>query len=289
VDILRRRRTAVVALVLAAALAGSLAACDSGPANTTGGPTTGATGGTTGTTTGGATTTPPATTVGPTTGTTTGPLTTPHVSPDVPDPRSVPVQSLLRPGTRVLKAMYGDVDGDGVEDIVLASIETSPPPGAVMAQAYLDVYRYDGEGGWPRAWEASAPAPPGNPQAPDSVLEKAEPGAVSQQLDFLALVDFRGDGSSELVVGVLNVGAGPGPLDVWAVRFGPEGAVNDFWEQTTQGGVLVAAGDTVKLQTPSFEDGDPACCPSSIEHQTIGYAKAADRIKVLERTFTPVG
>ena len=278
------RRRALVALALAASIA--MAACDSG----TEPPATGTTG-TTDTTTGSTTeTTTPPTTSGPTTGATTGPLTTPHVSPpENPDPRSVPVESLLRPGTRKLKVLYGDVDADGVEDIVIASIESSPPPGALMAQAYLDAYRYDGEGGWPRAWEASAPAPPGNPQAPESVLEKAEPGAVSQQLDFLALVDMKDDGSSELVVGVLNVGAGPGPLDVWVIGFGPEGAINEFWEQTTQGGVLVAAGDTVRLQTPAFEPDDPACCPSSIEHQTIGFAKAADRIKVLERTFTPVG
>jgi hypothetical protein len=212
----------------------------------------------------------------------------PTSEPAAPDPRSVAVDTLLRPGTRELKVLYGDLDGDGVEDIVLASVEAHPPSGAVMAQTYLDAYRYDGRG-WPRAWEATEPAPPGNPEAPDSVLARPDAGSVSQQLEFLSLIDMAGDGSADLVVGVLNVGAGPGPLDVWAIAFGPEGAVNEFSESTVSGGVLVAAGDQLRLQTPSYRPSDPACCPSRIEHQTIGFDPAAGKVRVLHQSFTPVG
>jgi hypothetical protein len=100
---------------------------------------------------------------------------------------------------------------------------------------------------------------------------------------------MAGDGSAELVVGVLNVGAGPGPLDLWVIGFGPEGAGNELWERTDSGGVLVVAGDTVRLQAPSFAPSDPACCPSRIEHQTIGWDSGRGRVRVLRRTFTPVG
>ena len=47
--------------------------------------------------------------------------------------------------------------------------------------------------------------------------------------------------------------------------------------------------DTLRLQTPSFGPDDPSCCPSRIEHQTIGFDTAQGRVRVLERTFTPVG
>ncbi|MFL5799223.1 MAG: hypothetical protein ACJ77A_14985 [Actinomycetota bacterium] len=211
----------------------------------------------------------------------------PSATPPAPDPRSIDIQTLLRPGTQVLHVIYGDVDGDGVDDLVLASAVAEPPPGALMAQSYLDVFRYDGQG-WPRAWEATEPAPPGNPDSPASVLAEPEPAAVSQQIDFLNLIDMAHDGSAELAVGILNVGAGPGPLDVWVIGFGPEGAVNDFSESTTAGGVLVAAGDQVKLQAPDFQPGDPACCPSRIDHQTIGFDAAKGRVRVLHETFTPV-
>jgi hypothetical protein len=120
------------------------------------------------------------------------------------------------------------------------------------------------------------------------VLEQADPASVSQDVDFLALVDTAGDGSAELAVGVLNLGAGPGPLDVWVIGFGPGGPTTEFWEQTVQGGTLLAGADELQLQTPSFGPSDPSCCPSRIEHQTIGFDPAAGRVEVLRRSFTPV-
>jgi hypothetical protein len=151
------------------------------------------------------------------------------------------------------------------------------------------VFLGDAQGAWPRAWEATGPAPPGDANAPPSVLQLAEGVPPAQQVDFAAIQDMEGDGSSDLAVGVLNIGAGPGPLDVWVIGFGQDGPSNEFWEATQSGGVLVAAGDQLKLQTPNFRPGDPACCPSRIEHQTIGFDPGSGRVRVLERSFTPVG
>jgi hypothetical protein len=182
---------------------------------------------------------------------------------------------------------YGDLDGDGVEDIVVASV--SKHGGAAAPQPFVDVFLFDGNGHWPRAWEATGPAPPGAVGAPVSVVLPAGATSLHQEVDTLGLVDTRGDGTAELVVGVLNLGAGPGPLDVWVIGFGPGGPVTEFWEETQQGGVLLTAGDTVRLQTPSFGPDDPSCCPSRIEHQTIGYDPSSNSVRVLERSFTPVG
>ncbi len=155
-------------------------------------------------------------------------------------------------------------------------------------QPYLDVFLYRA-GRWRRGWAGTGPAPPGADGAPASVLETAGPGTLTQQVDFLSLVDTAADGSPQVAVGVLNQGAGPGPLDVWVIGFGPNGPTTEFWEETVQGGILLAAGTTLRLQTPSFGPDDPACCPSRIEHQTIGFDPGTGTVRILHRSFTPVG
>jgi hypothetical protein len=117
----------------------------------------------------------------------------------------------------------------------------------------------------------------------------AGPGTLAQRIDSLALVDTAGDGTPELAVGVLNQGAGPGPLDVWVLGFDSGAPTTEFWEETVQGGILLAAGNTLRLQAPSFGPDDPACCPSRIEHQTIGFDPGTGTVRVLHRSFTPVG
>jgi hypothetical protein len=185
--------------------------------------------------------------------------------------------------------VYGDLDGDGVEDIVLSAAAAGVPTGAVIPQGYLDVFLDDGHGGWSHDWSATGPVPPGDPSAPASVLTKARPREVSQEVDTLAVLDLAGDRSGDLLIGVLNLGAGTGPLDAWVIGFGPQGPTTEFWEATVSGGVLIGAGDTVKLDAPDFAPSDPACCPSRISHQTIGYDPATGKVRVLRQTFTPVG
>ncbi len=213
----------------------------------------------------------------------------PATTPAAPDPRSVPVDSLLRPGTTIVRALYGDLDGDGTEEIVLASRDATPPPGAFLAQGYLDVFVWDGRV-FARTFGATEGAPPGGgSKAPGLMLQRPDPVAVSQEIDFLALVDLEGDGSAELGVGILNIGAGPGPLDVWVISM-PSGSLRtEFYEETVSGGILTSAGDSLRLVTPSYEPTDPACCPSRIEYQTIGFDPVSGRVKVVSRTFTSAG
>src|SRR5262249_12842395 len=151
----------------------------------------------------------------------------PSTSAPVPDPRSVPVRSLLRPGTKPVRVVYGDLDGDGVEDIAVSSAATHGK--TVIPQSYLDVFLFDGNGGWTRSWEATGPAPPGVVGSPATVLLPPGSSGTSQQVDALGLVDTAGDGSPELAVGGLNIGAGPGALDVWGVSVQPGRAPTQGW------------------------------------------------------------
>src|SRR4051794_33838414 len=142
---LRARSPFRLGLLAVLTCSAALAACHDGPDAPPPGPTTTATAaattapasttpaGPTGTTAGTTATTPPGTTP-PTTPPTTGPTTS-----GGNDPRAVPLRTLLRPGTRPLRALYGDLSGDGVEDIVVAAVDRTPPPGTAIAQAYLDV------------------------------------------------------------------------------------------------------------------------------------------------------
>ncbi len=210
-------------------------------------------------------------------------------TPAAPDPRSVPVESLLRPKTTAVRALYGDLDGDGAEEIVLASRAATPPPGAVRAQGYLDVFGWDGRV-FVRVFAATEGAPPGGgSRAPGIMLLEPDPTAVSQEIDFLALVDLRGGGFPELAAGILNVGAGPGPLDVWVVSMTSGALRTEFFEETVAGGFLTSTGDSLRLVTPSYEPTDPACCPSRIEHQSIAFDPVSGKVKVVARTFTSAG
>ena len=232
----------------------------------------------------------PSPTTASTTGVTTSPVSPSPVSPSPsapPDPRSQALGPLLRPGTTPETVAYGDLDGDGVEDIALLQVAKHPPPGGVMAQEFLDVFTWDGSG-WTRTWEATGPAPPGVSGEPASVLNAPGDGVPDQVVDFLHVVDMAGDGTADLAVGVTNYGAGPGPMDVWVIGFGGGTPSTEFWEETQQDGTLLPDGAALRLQTPKFAPGDPACCPSGIEHQTIGFDPGTNGIGVLQSSVTPV-
>jgi hypothetical protein len=215
---------------------------------------------------------------------TTSPSTPAVTTPETPDPRQVPVSSLLRSDTSRLRALYGDLDGDGIDEIVLAARASNPPSGAALAQDYLDVFAWDGTR-FARVFAATEGAPAGH-GAPGTMIAVPPPEQVSQTLQFLALVRFRPDEALDLAVGVLNVGAGAGPLDVWVVRMQGGGFRTEFFESTVSGGILTTTGTGLELDTPNFAPSDPHCCPSRIEHQVIGADPATGRIAVLRRTFT---
>src|SRR6266704_6528991 len=69
-----------------------------------------------------------------------------------------------------------------------------------------------------------------------------------QEVSWLDIVDFRDDGSPELVAGITSFGAGVGPMDVWVLSMGASAFRAEFYEQTTQGGTLTSDGDTEKLE-----------------------------------------
>ena len=203
----------------------------------------------------------------------------------VPDPRSIPIRTLLRPGTEEDRVLYGDLNRDGIEEIVLQSHATAAPAGGGPPQPYLDVFAYTGPG-YARVFDATADAPPGA-GAPATMIEGHDPSFNAQAVTFLDLVDFRGDASPEVVAGVEVEGATVGPLGVWIIGMDGSRFVTRFFEQTQRGGTLAAVGDTLRLETGRYRPGDPGCCPSRISHQVIAYDPARDRIRVVRETFTP--
>jgi len=268
---LHRRRRGPVTLTLGFLL--SACAHATPPAATTGPPPTAP--GVTATGTAAAPTTAPATTE---------PSIPPPTTPAVPDPRGVPVSTLLRPGTSEVRTLYGDLNGDGVEEIVVAARRTTPPPGAVLAQGYLDVFSWNGRA-FARVFAATKGAPQGG-DVPATMIQVPRAEQVSQEMQFLALVGFRTGGPPDLALGILNVGAGAGPLDVWVVSMDAGGFHTEFFEETVSGGILTTSGSALQLDTPNFAPSDPHCCPSRIERQEIGLDPASGAITVLRRTFT---
>jgi hypothetical protein len=90
---------------------------------------------------------------------------------------------------------------------------------------------------------------------------------VSQHVEFMQFVTF--DRKPDLVLGVLNEGAGAGPLDVWVWSWGSP-FKREFRYSTTEDGTLAARGNTVTIDTGSFTPTDPMCCPSGMDHIVIG-------------------
>jgi hypothetical protein len=203
----------------------------------------------------------------------------PSTSP-VPDARAVSVESLLRPDTVPVETLYGDLDGDGIEEIVLQAVSREPAPGTLVPQPFLDVFALrDGE--VVNVLDATGPAPPGADRSEPMIQTGDLAGA--QQVDFLEVVAFREGEPPSLVAGVLVLGATAGPLSVWVVSMEDGGFVTEFFQATTRGGLLSVDARTLLLTTGRYRPTDPGCCPSRIEHQRIGADPATGEIGVLSR------
>jgi len=205
-------------------------------------------------------------------------------APEPPDPRTVPVQSLLRPGTSADQVLYGDLNGDGLDEIVLVSHEQTAPASGGPAQPFLDVFGVVGTA-YQKLLDATTMAPPGGDH-PLRVIDATNPEFNAQAVTFTGLVDFQEDGAKELVTGVEVEGAGAGPLSVWVIGMNGASFVTDFFEQTTRGGTLITVRNTVRLETGRFGPNDPGCCPSRISHQVIAFDTDRDQIRVVKETFT---
>ena len=197
------------------------------------------------------------------------------------DPAPPSSESLVRPGARPVISRSGDLDGDGGPELVVASVSEAPNSFG-LPTPYLEVFDHrDGE--WRRVFDATAQAPPGD-GTPAVMLQPAEEGfASAQSVTVLELVDFAGDGSSEIVVAVSNVGATAGPLELWIVSMHGEPRT-EYYVRTERGGNVGVGGERVTLEFGVYRRKDPGCCPSVLERRTIGHD--GDAIVTLERERT---
>jgi hypothetical protein len=198
-----------------------------------------------------------------------------------PPPTRPGAESLVRQGAEPVAIRYGDLDGDGVEEVVLSSASRQPDD-LGLPTPYLEVFDYR-RGEWRRIFDATGDAPQGE-GVPGRMLEPAGAG-FAQSVHVLDLVDFAGDGSPQIVAAIASAGATAGPLELWVVSVRADGAfITEFYESSSRGGRLDVLGDTLRFEFGVYRKRDPGCCPSLIETQTIGFAPLSGRIEVLERT-----
>ena len=180
-----------------------------------------------------------------------------------PDP-----SALVRPGAAPVLVRSGDLDGDGNDELVIASASEEPSEFGLPVP-YLEVFA-EGEAGWERVFDASGHAPPGA-GAPGEMLQTAGDFAVGQSIQTLELADLLADGSPEIVVAVANAGAAEGPVELWVLGAepGPE-LRTDLYRRSARGGRVEVLGDTVTFEYGVYRKRDPGCCPSVTETLTIG-------------------
>lgn len=196
-----------------------------------------------------------------------------------------PPEELVRDGARPAVVRRGDLDGDGVVELVVGSMSQEPSAFGIPTP-YLEVFAVR-EDEWTRVFDASGHAPPGG-GAPGSMLEPAdEEVAVGQAIELLELVDLAGDGTSELVAAISNLGATAGPLELWIVSMGPGAALStEYYASTERGGKVAVTGDRVAMELGVYRKDDPGCCPSLLEVRYIGHDPERGVIRVLERERT---
>jgi hypothetical protein len=192
---------------------------------------------------------------------------------------------LVRVGTRPVWIRSGDLEGDGFEELVVASIEQRRA-GTV---SYLEVFRRE-EGRWHRVFDATGNAPPGV-GAPEQMLIPPEEGFVSQSVRTLRLMDFAADGVPEIVAGIQTFGATEGPLELWVLSMGEDGSLStEFYRSSSRGGdVVKVRGDRLRFEFNVYRKADPGCCPTFTDTLIIGWNEATGRIEVLERRRRPSG
>lgn len=195
-----------------------------------------------------------------------------------------PPVELVREGARPSVVKRGDLDGDGTPELVVASISSSPNTFG-LPTPYLEVFA-ETEEGWRRIFDASGNAPAGE-GAPSSMLVPADDElAVGQAVEVLDVVDLAGDGSSELVAAISNIGATAGPLELWIASMSRGDLTTEYYMRTDRGGKVAVTGDRVAIEFGVYRKRDPGCCPSSFEVRSIGYDPETGSISVLERERT---
>src|SRR5581483_11779870 len=180
-----------------------------------------------------------------------------------PESPKFDVQTLLRPGTSAQSTIYGDMDGDGTDEVAVWSRADKTSGQNIIAQSYVDIYA-NRAGSWTNIYDATK----------SGVLQTGE-DFVSQSISFMRFVKFT---NTDLVVGVATQGAGEGPLDVWVLSE----SKTDFHYQTTRGGQLSVDGNVLVLRTGDYKPSDAMCCPSAIA--TIKIGATTKGIGIISRT-----
>jgi hypothetical protein len=202
------------------------------------------------------------------------------------DAEPPPAASLVREGTKPAVVRSGDLDGDGVAEVVVASVgEESGPSG--FGAPYLEVFAAEDDR-WMRVFDGATQAPPGS-GTPETMLQpQTGEFAVGQAVDVLELADLDGDGSLELVAAVATFGASAGPVELWIVEMTQARDFRtEFYMSTERGGQVAVDEDRVSIEFGVYRKNDPGCCPSSFEVRTIGHDPDQDAIVVLERERRP--
>ena len=193
---------------------------------------------------------------------------------------------LVRAGATPVDTLAADLDGDGSEEIVIASV--SGEPGDLgIATPFLEVFDVR-EGRWTRVFDATGSAPPGA-GAPPAMLSDDE-GFVGQSVQALDAVDFAGDGRPELVAGIANFGASAGPFELWVVSMDDDGRLaTSLYRATARGGEVGVEGDRLRFEFGVYRRRDPGCCPSRFAVEIIGWDPEEGRIEVLSRRERRIG
>jgi hypothetical protein len=189
------------------------------------------------------------------------------------------MDELIRPDARPTAVRTGDLDGDGVVEVLAASVT----PSADVGLPHLELFAHR-DGSWVRVFDARRGAPPGRSGTPRRMLGPGT-GFVAQSVPVLELVDFARDDRPDVVAAIASAGATAGPLELWVLSMGEDGSLETaFYEATARGGRVSVSRDRVSFGVPVYRKRDPGCCPSFIEHQTIGLDPATGRIAVLRRS-----
>jgi hypothetical protein len=199
-----------------------------------------------------------------------------------PPPPAPPPDRLVRPGATPVETVAGDLDGDGVEEVMISSASVAADDLGI-ATPYLEVFDVR-EGRWARVFDATGSAPPGGGAPPD-MLAAAGAGFVGQSVQTLEVVDFAGDGRPELVVGIVNFGATAGPLELWIVSMTERGNLaTELYRATERGGEIRVEGDLLRFAYGVYRGRDPGCCPSQRAVETIGWDGEGIEVIALRRS-----
>lgn len=199
-----------------------------------------------------------------------------------PDPRSIDVQGFLDPGFRLVSTLYGDLDGDGVQEIVVHAVK--PVGDGPAKDQVVDVLAWSNDE-WTTLFAGdAAPLGASGMDVPDAVLRPATRHS-GQWIDLLRLVDVDMDTHSDLVLSVGSFGASEGPTELWVISFADTSPRALFYEASTIGGSVSVRGSSLIFSTDFYAASDPPCCPSAGNMQTIRWDQDGGRLVIAHQSI----